>query len=764
MQITFRDDANNMTAEARNFNYILRGDMAQDNANLKMELKIEGIDFWMGGIRLANNVSAGFISDVAADIKNMGFIIRDNRFNLNDIVLKFDGSVEARENDINMDITFASERTDFKNLLSLIPAIYMNNFRNLTTTGNLTLNGNIKGAYNENTMPNANINLSVDNATFKYPDLPKSVEKIYITAKANYDGAVFDRTTVDVDRLSFEMAGNPFNTALHLKTPESDPQVSAKFSGKIDFDSIADIIPLDNMTLNGLLECDISISGKMSTLESRQYDDFQAAGSLKLSGFNFESPDFQHEVKITNTQLNFTPRWVELANFNAVIGRSDIAMRGSLENFIPFVLRNDTVRGTLALRSNTIDLNEFMSGQSGEKTTPADSSPLSVIEVPKNVNFAVTVDIGQILFDKLVITNTAGALSVRDGKVTMQNLGMNLLEGNMTLNGEYNTQVLETPFVDFDMNIRQFDISSALASFKVLEKILPESQNYVGRVSATLTLNSVLDEHLSPVLEKIHSRGRLQTQNLELRNSKLFGTMADLLHNDRWRTPAPGNINIGYEIRDGQLWINDPIVMNMPPARIAISGSQGLGMTLNYRVDATMPVSAIGSGAANLLSRIPGGSAVSEFQLTGLIQGAVRNPEIRLGIADMANTITEAVREQVMETVTQRVEEVTAQVTEEINRQIDEIMAEAQRQADNIRNTTSQAADRVRREANTAADRLISEAAGRSAVERTLAQTAANRLRSEAETNVRRLEQEGENKINAIMNSAQARADELRRN
>ena len=761
MEINFRDEVNKMTAGIQALNYTLRGDMTQDNADLKMKLNIDGIDFWMGGIRLANKVSVGFISEIAADLKNMAFRIKDNVFNLNEIVLKFEGSADMKEDDINVDIIFASDKTDFKSLLSLIPAIYMNDFKDLTTTGSLALNGDIKGTYNEKTMPSANINLTVDDAMFKYPVLPKSVDNINIAVKAHYDGEVFDRTTLDVDKFGFEMAGNPFNAELHVKTPESDMQVSAKFAGKIDLNSITDIVPLDDMTLKGLLECDLALAGKLSTLENERYEDFQAAGHLKLSRFDFESPDFPQGVKIAGMQLNFTPRRVELANFDAVIGSSDIAMNGSLENFIPYVFRKETIRGTLALKSNTINLNEFMSDKPAEKTETVqeDSGQLSVIEVPKNIDFAVDANIGKIFFDKLVITDTVGALLVRDGKVIMQDLGMNLLEGSMTLNGEYNTQNIAVPFIDFGMNIRQFDISSALSSFSILEKILPESQNYVGKVSAALTLYSVVDEHLSPVLDKINSKGRLQTQNLELRNSKLFGAVADLLKNEKWRTPAPGNINIGYEIKDGRLWIEDPIVFNMQSAKMEIKGSQGLDTTLNYIMDAAMPVSAIGSGATNILNNLPGGLSVNEFKLTGLIQGIAKNPEISLSIADMAG----AVKDQAMEKITQKVDEVKTQVNEEINRQIDAIMSEAQKQADNINSSAKQAADKVRSEANTAANKLVSDAAGKSAIERGLANTAADKLRSEGESNAKKLEREGESQAKAVMDAAQKKADELKR-
>jgi hypothetical protein len=401
-----------------------------------------------------------------------------------------------------------------------------------------------------------------------------------------------------------------------------------------------------------------------------------------------------------------------------------------------------------------------------EETTeaPADSSQLSVIEVPKNIDFTMNVDIGKILFDKLVITNTAGALLVRDGRVVMQNLAMNLLEGSMVLDGEYNTQNIETPFVDFDLNIKQFDITSTLSSFSMLEKILPEPQNYAGKVSATMTLNSVLDEHLSPVLDMVVSKGRIQTQNLELRNSKLFGKMADLLKNERWRTPSPGNLSIPYEVKDGRLWIEDPIVMNMSPARIEIKGDQGFDMTLNYRMDAVMPTTAVGSGAADLLSSIPGGSSVKEFKVTGLIRGTAEDPDISLSVADMTGTITGAVRDRVTETVTPKVEEVKTQVNEEINRQIDAIMAEAQRQANNIRNNAKQAADRVRNEANATADKQISDAERKTPLEKIVVQAAADKLRSEGEASAVRLEQEGENQAKAVMDAAQRRADELRRN
>jgi len=755
MSAVFNDEKNKMSAEIESLNYTLHGDMKKENVDLQMNLAINGIDFFLNEVRLANKVNVGFVSEVMADLKNMAFQIKHNRFNLNEIALKFDGSVDIKGSDIIADVTFASEKTDFKSLMSLVPVVYMNDFKDLTTTGSLAINGDIKGTYNETTMPSANAALSVDNAAFSYPALPKSVNNINISVKAHYDGEVFDRTTADVNKFSFEIAGNPFHAEAHVKTPESDLQVAAKFAGRIDFDSIADIVPLNDIKLNGLLECDLAVAGKLSTLEKEQYEDFQAEGHLKLSKFYFESPMVPKPVNITGMHLNFTPRFVELANLDVITGETDVSLNGSLENFIPFVLKNDTVRGKLALKSNTIDLNEFMGGEPKEKTAEAppkeEAGQMSVIEVPKNIDFAMNVNIGKILFDKLTITNTTGALSVKDGKVVMQNLNLNLLEGSMALNGEYNTQNIKEPIVDLGLNIKQIDIPSALTSFSMLGNILPESQNYLGKVSGSLTLNSPLDQHLSPVLDRIESKGRLQTHNLEIRNSKIFGSVAGILHNDRLRNPSVGDLDIGFEIRNGRLYIEEPIMFNLQSAKIAIKGDQGLDMSLNYKIDAATPVSTIGSGAANILSSIPGGAGVNEVQLTGLIKGSVKNPDISLSVADMANTIAGAVREQVTQTV-----------SEEVNKQIDNIMAEARKQAENIRSASKTAADKVRREANSSADKLISNA-GSNPVQKKLAETTAGGIRREGETNAKKLEQEGETQAQAAIAAAERKANDLRR-
>ena len=94
--------------------------------------------------------------------------------------------------------------------------------------------------------------------------------------------------------------------------------------------------------------------------------------------------------------MNFSPKYV-LASFDARMGASDIQLDGRLENFIPYVFNDQTIKGTLNLRSTLIDLNEFMEGETEETEEVQDTIPMSVIEVPKNIDFVLSSNIRKVV-------------------------------------------------------------------------------------------------------------------------------------------------------------------------------------------------------------------------------------------------------------------------------------------------------------------------------------------------------------------------------
>ena len=154
-------------------------------------------------------------------------------------------------------------------------------------------------------MPSFGVNLSIKNAMFKYPSLPKSVDNINVDVKVLNPTGVLDATTIDVNTFHVELAGNPIDLKAHVKTPMSDPGIKATLKGLINLASVKDFVPLDKGdNLSGTIKSNISIDGNMSTIDKKEYDKFKAEGTLEINEMNYKTASLPYEVKLNKMVLD----------------------------------------------------------------------------------------------------------------------------------------------------------------------------------------------------------------------------------------------------------------------------------------------------------------------------------------------------------------------------------------------------------------------------------------------------------------------------
>jgi len=758
--IKYLDDSSNMSSTIRNLNFLLSGNMGVDYTDLRINSSVETLDFTMGGVRYLSNAKVGFNGEIGADMVKSEYTFNNNEFSLNAILLNFVGLVKMSKDDIDVGITFSTNNVDFKSLLSLVPAIYMQGYEGVKTTGDLKLNGFVKGIYNDKVMPNAFLELLVENAKFKYPDLPKSAENINIDAKIKFDGTNMDNTTVDVNRFHVELAGNPFDAQIHISTPMSDMQLSGLVKGRVDFTSVADVIPLDSMTIKGLLESNLEFGGKMSYIEKEQYEKFKADGTMRLTNFEFISPDLPQGFKIIETTMKFNPRFVDLATFDSRIGKSDLKMNGRLENFIPYVFNSKTIKGNLNITSNLLDANEFLSGGETVDTAQVDTTAMSVIEIPTNIDFVINAKVNHIYYDKMDITNLNGKLAVKDGKVNMDNLNMNMLEGSLNVSGEYNTQNIKKPTVAFDMKVSGFDIPTTIKSFSMLSKIASSAKEVTGKVSTQFTMTATLDTTMSPELNSIYAKGKLQSDNIRFTNSKVFGSVADILKNDAFRDPVMKDVNLSFVVKDGRIYI-DPFDTKVASVKMNIGGDMGLDQTLNLKAKMAIPRTTLGP-ANDLINALTSKVAAKginiklsdEIKMTIKIGGTTTNPEIKPDWGGRDDDSKGSDKETVKETIKEQGKKYTKEEAEKL-------IADAEKESVRLHDEAVVLGDQIRKEANVNAEKLIAEGKKQGGFAAAAAKAAADQLKKEGNTAAKRLVKEADAKGKALVEKAKLEAGNL---
>ena len=508
------------------------------------------------------------------------------------------------DDDIELDLVFSTPETSFKSLLSLVPAFYMKGYEDLSATGTMALEGAARGVYSsaDTTLPDISVRLRVNDGVISYPGLPEKISSISIYGKVLTDGKNVDNTTVEVNRFHFELAGNPFDLTLALATPVSDPEVAATARGKIDLAKLQQAIPLDSLTLNGLIDVSLDLAGRMSTIENRQYEQFRAAGQLRLSDVAVKMAAMP-DIQIGDAALNFSPARAELTGMNAVVGkRSDLRLSGMLENYIPYLFSDGTLKGNLALSSQFIDLNEILDYMPSD-SVETDTAAMEVIRIPDNLDLTFSARAGKLEYGHLSAGDVRGSITVRDGVVTVSETGMNALGGSLVVNAAYDTRDTLKPLVDAGVLISAVDIREAFKAFNTVRMFMPAASGLDGNITVKMDFNSILGSGMMPLANTMSGSGEISSESVQILDSKSFDMMKSVLKMDQAYTNVMKDLKATFIIDDGRLFIK-PFDTRIGNIRLNISGDQGLDRTLNYLIRTEIPRSELEIGRASCRERV----------------------------------------------------------------------------------------------------------------------------------------------------------------
>ena len=175
----------------------------------------------------------------------------------------------------------------------------------------------------------------------------------------------------------------------------------------------------------------VQMAGQMSMIEKEQYENFKASGTMGIKNMLVAMTGYP-EVKINEAGFEFTPAYAAMTNTSLNVGgKSDFTLNGRIENYIPYVFRIRQLRVIFHLHSKLIDVSEIMSKMATDTTTAVeDTTSLTLIQVPKNIDFDFDALIDEFSYDNIKAQNVKGHIIVRDGILSIRETGMNILEWN----------------------------------------------------------------------------------------------------------------------------------------------------------------------------------------------------------------------------------------------------------------------------------------------------------------------------------------------
>lgn len=639
--LQYEDKNANTYLELDDLNHSGSGNLTATVFTLSTSTKADAFTLIQDGIPYLYHTKTDMDADVKIDNKTQTYAFNTDDIHLNALQLSADGFIQmVNAQTFKMDFKFSSPQNDFKNILSMVPAMFTKEFSKIKTSGKASFNGMVKGTYSPQQIPAYDVKLKVENGSFQYPDLPKPVKNIQLDLHAfNNDGQP-DNSVVDISKGHLELDNEPFDFHFNYSKPETIQYIDARAKGKLDLSQLSRFIRLTEGTqLKGLLWADAYAKGPLKSL-SQMSGPFTAGGFFDVKNLYYSDKSF--------------PQAIKNGNFKAVITNSGgVADNTSIDISSGHIeLGNDPIDFSLKL-SQPVSVVNF-NGHAKGRLTLEHLKQLGILPAGTKLSGVMNADAGfagshaaisKGEYDKITMTGNAGfaninyqspsmqgplsipaaILKFNTNSVALENTSANYLGTNLSLNGNLtnligylmNNQSLngtltaKADIIDLNkwMGASSSSAASAASTSSSSAASTP-SKPFAVPANMNLLINTSADKVTYDKVDYAHINGLLKVsdeqiilQNLNANaldgSASINGSYSSKLNKEK------PDINLSYDIKNVDIqkafYAYNTMQSLMPIGKfLAGKLSSQLSMTGNLKED-MMPLLNSLSGKGNML-------------------------------------------------------------------------------------------------------------------------------------------------------------------
>lgn len=661
--VLYEDAPGKMSSEIINLDHQGSGDFTADLFTLQTETTADKVSFSYGNIPYLSRANTKIDADIEIDNKTNTYSFKKANLLLNELKLAAKGFFQMADNgDYNMDISFDAPSTEFKNILSLVPVVYQQDFARVKTSGKAIFNGFVKGTYNETKMPAYQLNLDVADGFFQYPDLPKAVKNINLKMKVDNPDGVTDHTVVDIPKAHIEFNNEPFDFRLLVKNPISNMFVDAAAKGRLDLSSVSQFVKLESGTkLTGLLNADVAVNGLVAAIEKQQYEQFNASGTLDLDNFFYASKDYPDGVKLDKMLLSFNPKNVRVSDLRGQYLKTNFTADGTINNLLGYALKDQPLNGTLNVKADKLNLNDWMGVSSDTTAQTTTSDPFAV---PNNIQFVVNSSVDEVVYDKLTIQNLSGSMQIADETVRLNNIKGNALDGTMEINGSYSTRLSKKqPDISLSYDVKGLDVQKTFYAFNTVQKLMPAGKFIAGKLTSQLNFTGKLGQDMMPDLNSLTGQGNLLLIEGFLKKFAPLDKLASTLNVKELEAISLKDVKNYIEFTNGKVFIK-PFKLKVKDIDMEIGGMHGFDQSIDYLVNLKLPRALMGEKGNqyvnSLITQVNNkGVPVKVSDVVNLnvkMGGTIANPQLQTDLKQTATNLADDLKQQATDFAKQKVD------------------------------------------------------------------------------------------------------------
>ena len=481
-------------------------------------------------------------------------------------------------------------------------------------------------------MPSFKGLVRVVDGDFSYEGVAAQMNDLQMELRLESEKGSLVNSKMELSKLEFRLADNPFSARMDIANFES-PEWTLQAKGSLDLYSLSQLIP-SFYPLNGQLETNFTSSGNMKALEAGQYGSLPVNGDLALTNFQLITEEFPQGLSISQLNADFSTDRIAITQFQGKAGSSSFQVTGSLEDFVPYALSNETLKGELNITADQLIYSEWMPEASTEQeensSVDSTNQVMEVVRIPRNISFKMAAALGQLDYDGLILNDVQGEMEMIDGQLLISRSGFKAVEGSFSAKGSYDSRP-EEPLFNMDLKVESVSIPKSFDQFTAVQKFAPVAKNMTGNVGFDFSLSGIIGEDMMPDYTSLSGAGLIQVIKAGFERSEITQGLSSTLKVAKIENPVIDNVRMRADVLDGRLFIK-PFDTRLGNYSTTIGGSTGIDGSIDYTLLITVPAKGITQQVNNLAKQFLGNQLIrgSDYVFDVSMTGNYAKPVFKL--------------------------------------------------------------------------------------------------------------------------------------
>lgn len=634
-----------------------------------------------GGAPILNEAPLELVFDVETDGEFEGLRIRTGQLRLGEVALALTGEVNHLQDPVrSVSLALAGEDLPLPDLMAVLPDSLRDGIP-VQAEGLLAANLRVEGEAGPGHIPTVTGNVNLTRGQISL-DGSRIAEGLTADLEVNPDQSILSRTQAT-------LLGGPFSLE-GSTTLGSGGSVDLALQATPDLSALGSVLELpEGVTVGGQISPQLRITGPVGDLRGLRF-----RGNVPVSGVRATHPNLGVPVEIPEGEIQFSGIGAVIQELPLLLGEDQVLLSGELSDVFAFLLPEETPRFEGTLRGSRLNLPELSA-----RPLPDPDLTYGRVAFAKvgdrpiaGLGFqAAAEELGLIRPDSLPL---AGSLAlaldtVIDSKGRMEDVRARVDFGPRFL------QVAEATFRRFGGEIRTvmdltlgpdeavpFSFSlqvQELEAGSFLSHTTPLGDFVRGTISVDMDIIGTMDGFLLPDRPALVGSGSFSLTGGGLNSTALTRMVADYLGLESLREPNIQDWGSSFVLEQGRVRLAEATIQGAPGSP-EVGGSVGLNGDLDLRSAFALPTERLSTSALNRLG-VAGEIAANVAQRPDVVQailrigGSVFDPAVEADPMSAAQTLGQAVEEEVRDEVQGRIDAEKA----EAERVLEEQRAEAQR-------------------------------------------------------------------------------------